>query len=114
MDGALFFEVNNLFNHYQGTITSTDKFIRIENKNLLYDQRDDKYKCVPCHVEVGLCSEGAVFPFYSDAVEKTCSIIGGEGRPCETIDEVIKIATHQLKRYNFQEKSVCYEQLSLF
>lgn len=96
-----------LLEQYKGQIKADGKSIAIENINTL--EWMGKKKKVMCQIRI-YESEGK-YPFIIDAEEQTVSIIGGCGRPCETLEETLSTAERLLERYKFERKA--QEQLSL-
>ena len=94
-----------IFSEWEGKIVEEEKrkTITLVSNNLLGDKR------VECKVTIGLLNSEK-YPFSVGAEEKTCSILGGCGMPCENLEEVERDAIDLLKRWQFRQK----KQMSLF
>ena len=102
-----FKQAKDLFLQYKGEIIETEKEISIVNTNTLIDYWGKSHK-VECKIQIVYRNPG--FSVWSD--EKTCAILGGGGRGCETMEEAIRVAKAQLEKYFFEKRNV--EQTSLF
>ena len=99
--------VKDLFSHYIGTITEEPDRVTIRNVNTIIDHYG-KPRQVECKVEVALLHTG----YSAYAEEKTLEIMGGQGCGCMSLDEALKMAEENLKKYNFKKRK--YEEVSLF
>ena len=98
--------LEELFSRYVGNISKTEDGISIVNNNRLVLKRTDQV--VKCTVGVSL-KDGE---YRIQAEEGTLTILGGMSCGRLSLEEVLKIAKEQLKRYNFAKKQ--NEQYSLF
>ena len=104
--------LEELFSHYVGHISRTDDGISIINNNRLVLKRTDG---VVLRDQYAKCTIEACFAdgeYRIRAEEGTMTILGGMSCGRHTIDEALKIAKEQLKKYNFAKRKD--EQLRLF
>lgn len=99
-------KVKDLLIMYEGKIIEDDKGVKIISNNELKEN-----KKVECEVSFGYlkCEK---YPYCVDASEKTYSILGGRGCPCENEKEVLERLERNLIDFKFIRKG--YVQLSLF
>lgn len=95
----------SIFAEWEGKIVEEPHGISLIANNDLCGKK------VECKCTIGLL-HNEKYPFCVDGMEKTCSIIGGCGYPCENLEEAKKDAMAVLFRYKFKHKE--QEQLSLF
>lgn len=104
--------LEELFSRYVGSISKTEDGISIANNNRLILKRTDgivlRDQVVKCTVGVSL-NDGE---YRIQAEEGTLTILGGMSCGRLSLEEVLKIAKEQLKKYNFAKKK--NEQYSLF
>lgn len=87
-------ELINLFNKYQGTITTTDNSIKIVSNNLLGTKKE------PCEISVEY--ENNIYRLHYE--EKSYEILGGGAMPLSSVSEVVNNLLKIFKDYNFKEK----------
>lgn len=90
-------ELINLFNKYQGTITTIDNSIKIVSNNFLVSKKEE------CEIAVEENADSQ-YKYTLSYEEKSYKILGGGAMPCTNEDEVIRNALKVFAKYNFKEK----------
>ena len=103
MKKEIFDYAKKIFSKYKGNIKSDDNGVIITAKN-----RFDG-KLVDCECGVILLNSEK-YPYSIYAEEKTFSIKGGTGQPCEDFNEIKESLEKTLQTFNFELN----EQMSLF
>jgi hypothetical protein len=89
--------LTDLFNKYEGKITTTDNSIKIVSNNFLVSKKEE------CEIAVEENADSQ-YKYTLSYDEKSCEILGGGGMPCTNEDEVIRNALKVFAKYNFKEK----------
>lgn len=114
--------------HYEGTLklisdteaefTATNEFERHFNVSL-HEGGKTEWKNVRrkiptrVHIKEVLAYDGKRF-ISVNVEEETCEFMGGRSSPCRTLESVKESLDIFLKDFNFVERKMAYEQLSLF
>lgn len=103
MNKEVFDYAKRIFSKYKGSVKSDDSGVVITARN-----RFDG-KLIDCECGVVLL-KSEKYPYSIYAEEKTFSIKGGIGQPCEGLDEIKENLEKTLQAFNFELN----EQMSLF